>query len=121
MPDFQGSNSIYLQTGDVHVPYQFTWTICTSSTGNDGALPFGHTVQAVSTTITHESGVDGTTGILSSSSQTGQITTIWLSFPTSSGILSGRYHIKFTGTIFDGVVPYGKTLRFNRLLVMDKG
>ena len=120
MPDFQGTKSIFLQPGDVKVPYSFTWTICTSSTGNDGAIPYGNTVSSVVTAIKHESGITCTTGILASSSHTAAVTSLFLTYPSSSGFLTGKYHITFTATISDGTTTFTKEFDFNRLVVKDK-
>lgn len=120
MPDFEGTKSIILQPGDVGVPYTFTWTICTSSTGNDGAIPFGHTVSGVVTTIHHENGTVYSTALLAASSHTGQVTSIFLSYPTSSGYVSGKYHATFIATISDGTTTFAKEFDFNRIIVKDK-
>lgn len=120
MPDFQGTKSIILQPSDVRVPYTFTWTVCSASTSNDGAIPYGHTVSSNVTTITHESGTVCTTGILASSSHTGWVTTLWLAYPSSSGFLTGKYHVKFVPTIADATTTYTKEFDFNRLIVRDK-
>ncbi len=120
MPDFQGSKSIFLQPGDTKVPYGFKWTICTGTTENDGAIPYGQSVSSVLTAIKHESGLVCTTGILTSSSLSAGITTILLTYPSSSGFLTGRYHITFTVTIVDGATTYTKDFDFNRLIVRDK-
>lgn len=120
MPDFQGTKPIILQPNDVMVPYTWTWTICTASTGNDGAIPYGHTVSSVVTSITHESGTVCTTGILASSSHSGAVTTTFLTYPSSSGFLTGKYHMKFTATISDGTTAFVKEFDFNRLVVKDK-
>ena len=120
MPDFQGSKSIILQPGDIGVPYTFTWTICTSSTGNDGAIPYGHTVSTVATNIHHENTISYTTALLAASSHNVTVTTIFLSYPTSSGFISGKYHATFTATISDGTTTFLKTFDFNRIIVKDK-
>jgi len=120
MPDFQGTKAIILQPGDAIVPYTFTWTICTSSTGNDGAIPYGHTVSSVVTAIKHESGLICTTGILASSSHSGAVTSLFLTYPSSSGFLTGKYHTTFTATISDGTTTFAKEFDFNRLIVRDK-
>ena len=120
MPDFQGTKSIFLQPGDVSVPYTFTWTVCTASTGNDGAIPYGHTVSSVVTAIRHESGLVCTTGILSSSSHSGSVTSVFLTYPSSSGFLTGKYHVTFAATISDGSTTYVREFDFNRLIVRDK-
>ena len=120
MPDFQGTKSIILQPGDVGVPYTFTWTVCTSSTGNDGAIPFLHTVSGVVTTIHHENGTVYSTALLAASSHTDPVTTIFLSYPTSSGAVTGKYHAKFVATINDGTTDFIKEFDFNRIVVKDK-
>lgn len=118
MPDFQGTKSIILQPGDVRVPYTFTWTICSATTGNDGAIPFGYTVGSVSTVVKHESGVNTLT-IITTSSHTHPITTLWLTYPSSAGFLTGKYHLTFTA-IITGATSFAKEFDFNRLIVKDK-
>ncbi len=120
MPDFQGTKAIILQPGDVMTPYTFTWTICTSSTGNDGAIPYAHTLSSVVTAIKHESGLVCTTGILASSSWSGSVSSLFLTYPSSSGFLTGKYHITFVITISDGTTTFTKEFDFNRLQVGDK-
>ncbi len=120
MPDFQGTRAIILQPKDVRVPYTFSWTICTSSTGNDGAIPYGHSVSSIVTTIKHESGLLCTTGLLASSSHSGAVTSLFFTYPSSSGFLTGKYHVTFEATISDGSTTYIKEFDFNRLQVRDK-
>jgi hypothetical protein len=120
MPDFQGTKAIILQPGDVMVPYTFTWTVCTASTGNDGAIPFGHSISSVVTVVKHESGLICTTGILTTSSCSGGVVSLFMNYPTSSsGYPVGKYHVTFTATISDGATTYTKEFDFNRLLVKN--
>lgn len=120
MPDFQGTKAIILQPSDSMVPYTFTWTICSASTANDGAIPYAHTVSSVVTSVTHEDGTVCTTGILATSSHTGSVTSIFLTYPASSGFKTGKYHVKFVATISDGTTTFAKEFDFNRLQVKDK-
>jgi hypothetical protein len=120
MPDFQGTQSIILQPGDSAVPYTFEFTVCSNSTANDGAIPYGHSVSSVVTAVHREDGTAVTTGIVSTSSETSNVVTLWLSYPTSSGALTGKHHITFTATLADATTTYTHEFDFNRLLVRNR-
>jgi hypothetical protein len=47
------------------------------------------------------------------------VATILLSFPSSTGALSGKYHLTFTATISDGTTTYSKEFDFNRIMVRN--
>lgn len=119
MPDFQGTKSIILQPGDVKVPYSFQWTVCSCSTGNDGSIPFGHSISTGVTAAHREDGISMSTAIVAGSSWTGNVATILLSFPSSTGALMGKYHLTFTATISDGTTTYSKEFDFNRIMVRN--
>ena len=120
MPDFEGFKSIILQPGDHEVPKQWEFTVCSASTANDGALPFGHSISSVVTTIHREDGTDVTVNILSTSSCTGNILTTWLQYTTSTGTgVLGKHHMTFRATITDGTTTYTNEFDFNRLILKN--
>lgn len=118
MPDFEGSKPIFLQPSDARVPYAFEYTVCSATTANDGGLPFGHTISSIITAIHREDGTVMTTDILASSSATGQVHTVLLSYPTTAGV-TGKYHMTFKATISDGTTTYVREFDFNRLIVRN--
>jgi hypothetical protein len=119
LPDFEGSKPIFLQPSDAKVPYAFEYTVCSATTANDGSLPFGHTLSSVVTAIHREDATVLTTAILSTSSATGQVHTVFLSYPTSVGVVTGKHHLTFTATISDGTTTYVREFDFNRLIVRN--
>jgi len=120
MSDFEGSKSIILQPGDAAIPYTFEWTVCSASTGNDGGIPYGHSLSSVVSSVHHEDGTVLSTAIISASSVTNNVLTIWLSYPTCTGtIFTGRHHMEFLATISDGTTTYIKEFDFNRLILGD--
>jgi hypothetical protein len=124
MPQYEGTSVITLQPYDTNIPYQFEFTVCSASTANDGAIPAGHTINSTATYVKAHR-IDGTamttssTGIIAASSHTGFITTIWLTYPTSTGVVGGRYHLTLFPTISDGTTTYAKEFNFNRLVLKD--
>ncbi len=120
MPDFEGTKAIILQPGDIAVPRQWEFTVCSGSTTNDGALPFEYSIDSVATTIHREDGTNLTTSILSTSSCTGNILTTWLTYTTVSPV-PGKHHMKFTAVINNptGTTEYTEEFDFNRLILKD--
>lgn len=124
MPQFEGTKTIILQPSDSNVPYKFEFTVCSGTTTNDGAIPNGHTITSTATyvkahRIDGTAMTTGTTGLIAASSHTGFITTIWLTYPSSTGTVGGRYHLTFYPTISDGTTTYVKEFNFNRLVLKD--
>lgn len=89
---FKGSDLITLQPNDVNVPYAFVFTVCSATTANDGAIPYGQTVSSATVTAHTEAGVTATSDIILASSHTSYTTTVWLTYPTTLG--AGRYHLQ---------------------------
>lgn len=116
MPDFQGTDQITVQPGDEQVPYTFTFTVCSSATANDGAIPFGTTVDSVVVSATM---ADGTADaeLVDSSSESANVVTVKLTYPSTNG--NGRYHLKFLITL-DNVDASVIEFDFNRVVVEDK-
>ena len=120
MPDFEGSRAIIIQPTDVMVPYSFNFTVCTSSTGNDGALPFGHTINSMAVAAHHENGTVMSTAIIGASVHSSFTTLVSFSYPSSTGIVLGKYHLTFTATVSDGTTTYTREFDFNRVMVKNK-
>lgn len=90
---FKGQDLILLQPGDVAVPYSFNFTVCSASTKNDGALPYGETISNLSVTAHTEAGASATTSIIDAVSFSSFTGILWLNYPSSLG--PGRYHLTF--------------------------
>src|SRR3989304_6100866 len=104
MPDFEGTKVIILQPSDVAVPYQFGFTVCSGATENDGAIPFGLTISSMTVTAHRQDGGIVTTGMIVNSSHTAWVTVVRLSYCTSSGAQTGKYHLNFAATLSDASV-----------------
>ncbi len=112
MPDFEGTKVIILQPSDVAVPYQFGFTVCSGATENDGAIPFALTISSMAVTAHRQDGGIVTTGMIFNSSHTAWVTVVRLSYCTSSGAQTGKYHLTFAATLSDASV---KEFDFNRV------
>ena len=125
MPSFEGTQTIILEPDDSNVPDQFEFTVCSASTANDGGIPYGHTITSTASwakahRIDGTNMTTGTTGLITATSFTSFTCTAWLTYPTSSGTVGGRYHIKFLPTITDGTTAvFVKEFDFNRVLLKD--
>jgi hypothetical protein len=114
MPDFKTRTPIIIQSQD-EVPYKFTFTVCSSATLNDGALPYNTTISSAEVKAHSEAGTDLLTELISNSTLNGLVITVKLRYPATSGI--GVYHLTFKLTLSDfSVVKFA----FNRVMAMDK-
>jgi hypothetical protein len=116
MPDFDGTRVVILQPSDSAIPYQFGFTVCSGATENDGAIPYNLTISSMAVTAHRQDGNVCTTGMISNSSHTGWVTVVRLSYLTSSGAQTGRYHLKFVATLSDASI---KEFDFNRVIMRD--
>ncbi len=114
MPSFEGTKIIVLQPSDSNVVYRFHFTVCSASTANDGAIPYGLTISQSSATCHREDGTNFSTQIISVTSLTSFATSALLSYSTAAGV--GKYHLRFKNTLSDGSV---KEFDFNRLVLKD--
>ncbi len=117
MPNFEGTKPIFLQPYDAKVPYSFEYTVCSATTANDGTLPYSHTLSSVVTSVHREDAEIA--DIISASSVTGQVHTIWITYPATVPVYTGRYHLTFKATVSDGTTTYVKEFDFNRLIVRN--
>lgn len=86
LDNFTGTKDIMLQPNDDAVPYTFTFSVCSSSTANDGALPYGTNISSVADTE-----------IVDSSSVNNNVVSVAMNYPTTNG--EGRYDLKFVATL----------------------
>ena len=99
---FQGVEDITLQPGSVSVPYTFTFSIGSSATANDGAIPYGTTISGAVVKAFDEGGTDRTAELIDSESNTTTVVTVNMDYPSTTGI--GLYSIEFVLTLSDGSV-----------------
>jgi hypothetical protein len=113
MPDFSGDDTITLQPGDLK-DEQFTFSICSSATANDGMLPYGTTIASAIVTCHNEWGTANLEVIALSSAIGGDTVAVRLDYPAVEG--PGNYHIEFNLTLDDA-----QTLEFdfNRIYAKD--
>jgi hypothetical protein len=114
MPNFKGNENIQLQPGDLGVPYRFAFSVCTSETANDGAIPYGDSVSSCAVTGHTETGTDVTSELIASSSTSDNAVTVSLNYPSTTG--EGNYHLKFVVTTANGVKI---EFDFNRIKAKD--
>jgi len=117
MPDFTPSNKrILMQPGDSKVPYCFAFTVCSSETANDGALPYGTSISSFTVTAHKHDASDtvATTDLIDSSSRSGLVITVYLDYPSENG--AGRYDLKFLLTLDSGAIL---EFDFNRVFARD--
>jgi len=100
MDSFQGIKDIIVQPGTATVPYTFTFAACSSTTANDGSLPFGTTIASAAVKAFDEAGTDSTALLIASSSVSSPVVTVALKYPTTTG----RYSLEFLLTLSTGAV-----------------
>lgn len=113
----QGSDWIYLEPQDIAVPYQITVTICSSLTANDGYIPYGTNVSAV-TAIGYDSDSNIVTSELINGTPTvtNNVISFYLDYPSTTGI--DIYKITFKLTL-DNVKGTIKELDFVRIRALN--
>ena len=117
MPSFdERTSNIILQPGDSKVPYSFTFTINSSATANDGAIPFGQTVTSIVVTVHLDDAdnTDKTSEVVNSSSLADNIATVLLDYPSTTG--AGCYHLNILATLSGSAVM---EFDFNRISARD--
>lgn len=113
MPNFQGTKEIILQPYD-EVTREFEVTICSAAGANDGMLAYGDGIDSVAVKAHSEDGVDTTTEMIASSSETGNIVSAKIKYPAVSGV--GIYHLTFEIDTDNGDK---KEMDFNRITAVD--
>ena len=119
--DFQGRSAIVLQPLDSSAIYRFNVTIASSSTKNDGAIPYDWSVHKHTITIHRSDGSsDATSVLIADTTRDGNVLVEKLSGTT---VLSGLYHMRFKVTITQGATTDLAMVRefdFNRLQVKNR-
>jgi hypothetical protein len=83
MPDaFQGSGSITLYSGDANVPLTLRFPPATGSTKNDGAVPYGSTIQSQTATATYLDDNTGSSALVTAVTASSHNVTVYLSHST---------------------------------------
>ncbi len=100
MDSFATAGGIYLQPGSETVPYSFTFTIASSGTANDGAIPYGTTISSAVVKAFDSGGVDRTTEMVVASSVISPVVHVTLKYPATTG--AGRYSLEFVLTLSTG-------------------
>ncbi len=110
MDQFQDTGDIILEAGDVDISFTFTFTICSSATANDGAIPFEDTISTVVVTAYDDDNVNRTADIIvGTPSVSDQVVTIVMKYPVEGDNeldVVGKYRLKMIivttgGTTFD--------------------
>lgn len=99
---FQLSEIIILQPGSATVPYTFTFAAASSTTANDGSIPYGTTISNKVIKAFDEAGNDVTSEMIAGSSLATPIVTISLKYPATTGV--GRYSLEILLTLSSGAV-----------------
>ena len=104
--NFQGSNLIEIQPGDTNVPYQFGFSVASSSGRADGSFPFGSTLSSITCDAHRVDGVAVSTGNMvqatSDFNYDGNNVVIPLTYSTelmSTELGAGRYHLEIMATV----------------------
>jgi hypothetical protein len=121
MPDhFQGSAHVELQPGDENLPVRFRFNAATASTSNDGAMPFGSTVNSVISSVKDERGIDATTSIIATSQITQNVVTIYLNH--SSDVADGKYTLtsKVTFSLAGTTILFTREFDFRRVYLRNE-
>ena len=94
--DAFGDGYINIQRGDSNVPYHFNLTVCSSSTKNDGALPYGSSVASFAVTAHPQESTVAYNKMISESSKAGiDGTDLITKLSYHSTLGSGIYHLRF--------------------------
>jgi len=94
--NFESSKSITLQPGDTEKPYEFKITVCSSSTANDGWIPYNTTVSSVVVTAYDENTDTTVSGMISGTpSESENVITVLLNHIDTNG----EYYLYFLLTL----------------------
>lgn len=122
---FQGSELIKLQPGDTNVPFTFSFPSASSSTLNDGALPFNSTVSSVTASVHRgNDNVAITDGDIVHSNTDFSLSSNTVTIPLtySSSNASGIYHLEINVVAsINGATSnlFTKEFDFNRIQLRD--
>jgi len=104
--NFQGVADIVLQPGSATVPYTFTFAAASSATANDGSIPYDTTISGADVKAFDEAGVDKTTSMIASESNTTTVQTVSLKYPAITGSATSDPPDDTTGLLTDTGAAY---------------
>lgn len=119
MPDhFEGSKSVELNTGDDYRVLWLKFKPATASTNNDGAIPYGSTLNSYTVTIENAvSGVASSSSLIRTASMSSNKLAVYLMHSTA--VDTGLYHLSIDGSFsISGTTYYmSKQFDFDRIYV----
>lgn len=121
MPSFKSvapisKSRIDLQPFSDDVPYQFEFEVCSAEGANDGVIPYGDSLSATYVIVVYDKdGADVTSEIIASHSRSGNIITVLMKYPATSG--KGRYKLTFKITTTNGMKD---EFDFGRIFAKDR-
>lgn len=121
MDSFQGSGTINLQRGTSNVPYRFGITVASSSTRNDGALPYGSSLCSFTVHAFLKGTTRGSTQPILSKSQSSNQMILRLAWTTA--VNQGLYRLEFRVAASVGgstIIPLRRQFEFARLLIKER-
>lgn len=121
MDSFQGSGTINLQRGTSNVPYRFQVTVASSSTLNDGALPYGSTLCSFTVNAFLKGTTRSTTAPVITKSLSSNQMILRLGWTTA--VNQGLYRIEFSiiaSVNGSTVTPIKRQFEFDRLLLKER-
>ncbi len=123
MSDNFGDGHINIQPGDSNVPFHFKLTVCSSSSKNDGAMPYGSSVTSFAVTAHPQDGTVSYSKLISESSKAGSDgTDLITKLCYNTTLLAGIYHLKFVvvGKLGGESTAFKREFDFNRVYVKDR-
>jgi hypothetical protein len=99
---FRPSGSITVQPGDQGLPFSFVFEACSSELANDGALPYGTTIENASVTAVRSDGEDATSDLVQSVDHSDETVVVTLRYPPNLG--AGTYRLTFLMALSSGAV-----------------
>lgn len=123
MGDNFGDGFINLQRGDTNIPYHFNLTVCSSSTKNDGAMPYGSSVNSFTVTAHPQDSTAVYNKMISESSKSGSDgTNLIVKLGYHSTLGEGIYHLRFlvVGKLGSNDTAFKREFDFDRIYVKDR-
>lgn len=120
MPDFQGRQTIKLQPNTANMPISMTFSVCSSATANDGAIPYGDTIESAEVLAYAPDGTDETDDMVTTEATVdGEVVSFAISYYTTlTGAVPavGRHKLTAILTMASGYVD---EFDLKRVIVTD--
>lgn len=121
MDSFQGNGTINIQRGTSNAPYRFKLTVASSSTLNNGALPYGSTLHKFTVSGHPMNSTVTSTHLIISKSQSSNEMILRLTWTTQ--INPGHYNLEFrivASVNHSTVIPMKRQLDFARIYLKER-